>query len=63
MVECELEKNHYKDECEILMVENGQLKALYEELLKKIEEENVSKLVDGDKANETATISRWCYIY
>ena len=56
MVECELEKNRYKDECEILMVENGQLKALYEELLKKIEEESVSKLVDGDKANETATI-------
>ena len=46
MVECELEKNRYKDECEILMVENGQLKALYEELLKKIEEESVSKLVE-----------------
>ena len=56
MVECELEKNRYKDECEILRVENGQLKALYEELLKKIEEESVSKLVDGDKTNETATI-------
>ena len=56
MVECELEKNCYKDECEILMMENGQRKALYEELLKKIEEESVSKLVDGDKANETATI-------
>ena len=56
MVECELEKNRYKDECEILIVENGQLKALYEELLKKIEEESVSKLVDSDKTNETATI-------
>ena len=36
MVECEFEKNRYKDECEILMVENGQLKALYEELLKRL---------------------------
>ena len=56
MVECELEKNHYKDKCKILMVENDQLEALNEELLKKIEEESVSKLVDGEKTNETATI-------
>ena len=35
MVECELEKSCYKDKCKILIVENGHLKAFYEELLKK----------------------------
>ena len=34
----ELEKNRYKEEHEHLIVENEQLKALYEKLLKKIEE-------------------------
>ena len=36
MGKCELKKNHYKDEYEILIVENGQLKALYEEFLKSL---------------------------
>ena len=36
------------------MVENEQLKALYEELLKKIEE----GAVGGDKASETANIAQ-----
>ena len=49
----ELKKNHYKEEHEHLMVENEQLKALYEELLKKIEEEDA---VGRDKTSETALI-------
>ena len=51
----ELEKNCYKEAHEHLIVENEQLKALYEELLKKIEEEGA---VGGDKASETASIAQ-----
>ena len=50
----ELEKNRY-EEHEHSIVENEQLKALYEELLKKIEEEGT---VGGDKASETANIAQ-----
>ena len=51
----EFKKNHYKEENEHLIVENKQLKALYEELLRKIKEEGV---VGGDKASETANIAQ-----
>ena len=51
----ELEKNCYKEAYEHLIVENEQLKTLYEELLKKIEEEGA---VGGDKASETANIAQ-----
>ena len=37
------------------MVENEQLKVLYEELLKKIEDNGA---VGGDKASETANVSQ-----
>ena len=50
-----MKKNRYKEAHEHLIAENEQLKALYEELLKKIEEEGA---VGGDKVGETANIAQ-----
>ena len=41
-----------------MIVENEQLKVLYEELLKKIEEEGATKPAEGDKTSETASIAQ-----
>ena len=46
------------EEHEHLTVENEQLKVLYEELLKKIEEEGAIKPPESDKASETAPITQ-----
>ena len=39
-------------------MENEQLKVLYKELLRKIEEEGVIKPAEGDKTSETASIAQ-----
>ena len=54
----ELEKYCCKEEHEHLTVENEQLKVLYEELLKKIEEEGAIKPPESDKVSETAPITQ-----
>ena len=52
----QLEKQQFESQNLKLELENEQLKTLYEELLKKFEEEDTTKLVEGDKTNETATL-------